>query len=114
MTTISERESPPAYKKSLILSLDFDGCYTEDPVGWEAFIYMMRNRGHQIWVITMRYPHEGAPVEKALKDKVDRIVYTSRRAKTAYANDKAMLIDIWIDDSPLWLMVNAGDYRGDK
>jgi len=87
------------------ISLDYDNTYTRDPVMWDAIVDMMKRYGHTVYVVTMRYPSEGAEVEKYLADKVERIIYTSRKGKMDYVQQQLLSIDIWIDDMP-WFIVN--------
>ena len=77
------------------IALDFDGTYTADPYLWDRFIEMCRDR-HDIWCVTMRYPHEEAEISIP-------VIYTSRKAKKIYCEEKGIHFDIWIDDCPEWL-----------
>ena len=87
------------------ISLDYDNTYTRDPVMWDAIVDMMKRYGHKVYVVTMRTPDEGAEVQQYLGDKVESIIYTSRKAKQDYVFDLHISIDIWIDDMP-WFILN--------
>lgn len=87
------------------ISLDYDNTYTRDPVMWDTIIGIMKRCGHSVFVVTMRYPSEGAEVEKYLGHQVDRIIYTSRKGKMDYLQAQMTSIDIWIDDMP-WFILN--------
>ena len=91
--------------KRLIISLDYDYTYTEDPILWNTFLSVAKDRGHQVYVVTMRYPEE--PIDDEVARFVDGVIYTSRKAKKAYVALKDIHIDIWIDDNPLWLFTDA-------
>ena len=80
----------------MLIALDYDGTYTADPELWDWFIDRARQRGHEIKIATMRYPHESIP------DIGCEIVYTSRKAKFG-----CIPADIWIDDMPHFLF-NGG------
>ena len=79
------------------IALDYDGTFTEDPVLWKKFVALAESRGHEVICVTMRYPHEPVPVEVPC-----RVIYTSRKAKAIAVN-----MDVWIDDSPRWLLQDS-------
>lgn len=89
--------------KKLLFALDFDGTYTEDPELWNNFITLLKQKGHSVIVATMRYPSEAGPVREALEDKVDAIIYTSRKAKYEEVQKQGYTPNIWIDDMPHFL-----------
>ena len=76
----------------MLIALDYDKTYTADPVLWDDFIKSAQNRGHEVKIVTMRYPRE--PIDAAPAD----VIYTSRKAKASYVK-----ADIWIDDRPQWV-----------
>jgi hypothetical protein len=80
----------------MLLALDYDNTYTQDPVLWDGFILAARSRGHAVKIVTMRYPSE--PVEVPGVD----VVYTSRQAKKHF-----MAADVWIDDTPAFIFQDA-------
>ncbi len=41
------------------ISLDFDDTYSRDPDLWDSFIESCKQRNHEVYGITMRYPREG-------------------------------------------------------
>ena len=87
----------------MILALDFDGTYTADPALWDAFIDAARLRGHEVHVVTMR--HESEPVR--LGTHVDRVHYTDRKAKAAYMAARGLHVQVWIDDRPDFVLMDA-------
>lgn len=85
----------------MLIALDYDGTYTEDPELWNAFIASAAARGHRVFCVTMRYPTE--PVEMPCD-----IIYTGREAKAAHVQAlHGMAFDIWIDDNPHWILRNS-------
>lgn len=84
------------------IALDYDGTYTADPALWYTLILAARQCGHEVVCITMRYPTE--PIEVPVP-----VIYTSRQAKVAFMEERGEKVDIWIDDSPHWLLNDAGD-----
>jgi len=94
----------------MLIALDYDGTYTADKELWDSFIVQARERGHEVFCVTMRYEDrlENKEVEADLRGKVDKIIYTNRKAKKQAVR---MICnrnpDIWIDDTPEWLFDNA-------
>ena len=92
----------------MLVSLDYDGTYTLDPEFWDDFIATIRTRGHKVYCVTMRYPGvEGNPVRDALVGRVDEIIFTGRRAKLEYLSYLNINPDIWIDDQPHFIYMDA-------
>ena len=93
----------------MLIALDYDGTYTADPELWDQFISNARMRGHKVYCVTMRYADkESKEVEENLGNKVDKIVYTNRKAKkVAFRMKCGCNPDIWIDDTPEWLFEDA-------
>lgn len=91
------------------LSFDYDGTYTRDPEMWHAVLSIMRKHGHKVYLVTMRYEasHESKEVTDALHDKVDAIFFTGRKAKAAYMASINIRIDVWLDDNPHWILIDA-------
>lgn len=79
------------------IALDYDGTYTEDSELWDQFIKLAEARGHQVTCVTMRHLHEPVPSSMPCD-----VIYTSRKAKA-----KAVEMDVWIDDSPHWLVMDS-------
>ena len=77
------------------IALDYDGTYTEDPSLWNVFIQHALSCGHEIVCVTMRFPDEAIQMPCP-------VVYTSRKAKAEFYQ-----ADVWIDDNPRWLFVDA-------
>ena len=102
----AEREAKPLRK--LVIAVDYDGTYTEDPALWDAFIRNAKRRGHDIFFVTGRFPHEkiadnsaGIPVH-----------YTSLRCKADYMRDAGIDVDIVIEDSPEYWTADIPPPRG--
>lgn len=91
----------------MILALDFDNTYSRDPVMWNAVIGMMQHAGHTVYCVTMRTPEEGRPVRESLENHVDGIFFTSRKAKRDFMNARQIMVDVWIDDQPAFVLMDA-------
>ena len=79
------------------VALDYDKTYTVDPVLWDAFIVSAQSRGHEVVCVTMRRPDQTVTIPCP-------VIYTSRRAKVSHMEALGKTVDIWIDDSPFWLL----------
>lgn len=80
------------------IALDYDGTFTSDTRLWRAFIDLAKAYGHEVVCVTMRREHF-EPVDASIGIPV---IYTNRKAKKA-----AYQADIWIDDSPHWILQDA-------
>ena len=90
------------------ICLDFDGTYTLDPVFWDQVIALAHRHGHEVICATMRHEaHEGDAVHEALAHQVSAIHFTDRRAKQPTLAERNVHPDVWIDDSPHWLLHDA-------
>ena len=87
----------------MIIALDYDDTYTRDPNFWDSVIQLAQNKGHKVVCITMRYPYE---IDKEKFPDVE-IICTNRQAKWFYIQEHNIRIDIWIDDSPYFLLNNG-------
>jgi hypothetical protein len=91
----------------MIVALDFDGTFTEDPEGWSGVIALFKARGHTIYIVTMRHPEVEEAIPNFIKHIVDDIFYTGRLAKRKFMESKGIKIDVWIDDNPEAVSMNA-------
>jgi hypothetical protein len=92
----------------MLICIDYDGTYTCDPVLWDTFISTAKKAGHRVICATMRYEiSEGEPVKKALAHLVEAIYFTDRKGKQPWLAARGVLPDVWIDDSPTWLLNDA-------
>jgi len=90
------------------IGLDYDGTFTADPNLWLRFILDAQAAGHEVHVVTMRYPSETANADPEAKNYFDprlralgcRVHATSRGAKKPYMLQHGINIHVWIDDNP--------------
>ena len=87
----------------MMLALDYDETYTEDPEFWDLVIALAVTRGHSVICATMRHEHEGEDIVSALGHKVEKIIFTGRKAKHQFVQNAGYYPSVWIDDSPHWL-----------
>jgi hypothetical protein len=90
----------------LKIALDYDGTYSADPRLWDLFIEHAQQLGHEVVIVTMRYPEEaiwhGMPCE---------IFYTSRQGKKRFMENMGYEFDIWIDDNPMWILESTNEAK---
>lgn len=91
----------------MLIALDYDETYTKDPDFWLAFIKLCEAHGHQIVVATMRTFDEKAEMCSRLHEAVPWIVPTHRQAKKRFLASFGIHPDIWIDDTPLFILQDA-------
>ena len=91
------------------IGLDYDNTYTRDPKLWDAFIRESRLRGHKVYIVTMRYDNdvEDFEVKTALDGKTDGLFFTCRMGKRTFMYDCGIRIDVWIDDQPDFIIMDA-------
>jgi len=96
------------------IGLDYDGVITEDLQIWWHFCKMMKDRGHKVYIITMRYPTEVVEdtTHHSFDSVVERIIYTRRHAKKPYVLGMGITIDVWIDDNPRAINESASQIWG--
>ena len=94
------------------ISFDYDNTITEDLYGFIEVIKLLRNRGHRIYIITMRYTSEFISETKTFESMVDGIICTGRQSKRQAALQAGIKIDIWIDDEPRAINENANQIWG--
>lgn len=91
----------------IIIALDYDGTVTRDHEFWLKFIEDSHNRGHIVYLVTMRYPHEESSIDQKIKDAVKQVILTSRHAKRAFCSKLGIHPHIWIDDQPDFILLGA-------
>ena len=90
----------------MVIAMDYDGTYTEDPELWLPFLKSAKDRGHTVLCVTMRTEDEASEMPSELLDIV-QLICTSRQAKLPYLAGKNIEIDVWIDDSPHWIFQDS-------
>jgi hypothetical protein len=85
----------------MLIALDYDGTYTADPELWDAFILDARKRNHTVVIATMRFDSEPIHIPDV------RVIYTGRRAKREFLDALGLRPQVWIDDTPDWILMGA-------
>lgn len=96
----------------MIVSIDFDGTWTEDPVAWRAFAKMLVRRGHTVIVTTNRDDIPGFSnevYETVGTSAVKEVIFAGAKPKRQAARERGYKVDVWVDDMPE--MVVFGQYH---
>lgn len=87
------------------IALDYDDTITRDPEFWKNVAIMARNKGHDIRIVTFRYVENLAPVHEFASSIGLTIIATGHVGKRAYCADIGWMPDVWIDDSPEFIVL---------
>ena len=85
------------------IALDFDDTYTRDPAMWDLFIFDAKNRGHDIRIVTFRKPNMTDPALDFLSRSIP-VIFTDYTPKRKFTNTMGWMVDVWIDDSPEFIV----------
>jgi hypothetical protein len=92
----------------VIISIDFDETWTQDPEAWRTFARLLQRRGHTVIVTTNRYPLPlvAQEVYASVRTKAVRdIIFAGAKPKREAARERGYRVDVWVDDTPemvLW------------
>ena len=90
----------------MTIAIDYDDTYTVDPDFWNDVIMLAQRRGHEVVVVTARPDTEEMRCEmRGVFDMWEVVVYCSGdEPKADYARRKGLAVDVWVDDSPGWVV----------
>lgn len=88
----------------MIISLDYDNTYTRDPEGWFKALSVLKQQGHTIIGVTMRFDRETSDMLTSYGELCDKIYFTGRHQKRRWLNHRNVFPDVWIDDSPEFIV----------
>lgn len=89
------------------IGLDYDGTITADPEFWLDFCLKASRRGHEIYIVTMRYESECKDIDPRFRTLTKGVYATKRKAKNRFMLERGISIQIWIDDNPRAVAENA-------
>lgn len=85
------------------IALDYDGTYTSDPNMWLRFVLDAQEKGHTVYIVTMRYESEcwqKEAFDHRLTALLVPLICTARMAKKPFCEERGIHIHVWIDDHP--------------
>lgn len=88
---------------TLKIALDFDDTYTAAPTMWDDFIASAKDYGHDVRIVTYRKHTMTDPALDYLSTKIP-VIYTEYIQKRPYCQMIGWEPDIWIDDSPEFIV----------
>lgn len=91
----------------MIVALDYDDTFTRDPDVWYLIVNKLRDAGHTVYGVTMRYPHEASGMDTLYDLACNDLFFTGRKAKKNFMEDRGIFVDVWIDDQPGWVLQDA-------
>jgi len=102
MDTVIMDETPKP-----VLALDWDGTVTESVGQWFTAAVMLA-KIYKIYIVTMRYPSEIDQVMQGFAQGISaEIIATGRKAKMTYTKQLGIEVNVWIDDNPKAVLMNA-------
>lgn len=90
----------------MIISIDYDETYTKDKECFLEIVRTFKKAGHTVYCVTMRRPHEISTMCKRLLGLVE-VKFTDGKAKKPFMQAQGINVDVWIDDSPHWVVQDA-------
>ena len=88
------------------IALDFDDTYTRAPSFWDKFITMAKDHAYDIRIVTFRKSTMTDPaLDWIAVEKRIPIIFTEYIGKRAYCRYIGWEPDIWIDDSPEFIVL---------
>ena len=82
----------------MIISIDYDDTYTNDPDLWDRFIAVAESKGHIVICVTAR--RDTFENRREMTIPVETILFAYDCPKRQYAEYKGYHVDVWIDDKP--------------
>lgn len=91
----------------MIVALDYDETFTRDPDTWLAVAKLLQMQGHTVIGVTMRYVRESPGMHPFYDEACSMIYFTGRSAKRNFMSDLGVIVDVWIDDAPEFILNSA-------
>lgn len=85
------------------IMMDYDRTYTSDIALWRDVLDLMLFYGHNVYLVTSRFPTSPIPLARDFEDRNIPIIYCSFKAKRPHCESLGIDISIWIDDDPEWI-----------
>jgi hypothetical protein len=90
-----------------VIALDYDGTANTNIPFWTMFAQTAKVQGYDVYIVTMRSSEEAMDIEPCLADAVKAVVCTNRKAKLEFCREAGITVDIWIDDFPAAVFLDA-------
>ena len=89
----------------MTIAIDYDDTFTHDPTFWAGVIALAQQAGHTVVCITARRKTFDNVFElrQSLPNCVEAY-FSYDEPKAAFAKRNGIAVDVWIDDSPGWIV----------
>lgn len=87
------------------VALDYDGVVTKGPYVFLEVVKDFQKAGWDVTIVTMRFRNEPVIVPKEFPNL--EVIYTGRKAKKPFVSELGYTFDIWIDDHPQLILMDA-------
>ena len=85
----------------MIIAIDYDDTYTEDPVTWNKVIAVLLAAKHRVVCVTWRSNTDANKQTVRIPGiRWNEHFFTSHRAKRPFMEAAGIDVDVWIDDNP--------------
>ena len=90
------------------IALDYDNTFTADPKLWRAFVFMARQSGHEVYIVTARDERYDRTPDLHEVSKHVPVIWCRGVAKRWWCSHFGPgTFDIWIDDKPEAILYNS-------
>jgi hypothetical protein len=87
--------------KKTTFAFDFDNTISRDPESFYTFMEELRDKGHNVYVVTARRPNIFPDDFDEVMDRGFTVIKTRHIAKRLYMREvEGIEVDVWIDDCP--------------
>ena len=96
----------------MLISIDYDGTWTNDPALWHTFALHAIESGHEVIMITQRAAGWREPLMDVFEEDLSLpIIFAAGAPKLVAALELGLDVDVWIDDNPR-AMIERFEYTG--
>lgn len=79
----------------MLIALDYDNTYNQDPTAWGRVADLLHYFGHKIITVTLR-----SKELDGMEDLPWPVYFTNGKPKRQFMEDHDINVDVWIDDIP--------------
>lgn len=85
----------------MVIAIDYDATWTQDPAFWRRFCKMARSCGHKVIMVTNRQGTSSDVKELTLiRASVTEVIFAQEGPKRHAARARGYRPHVWIDDNP--------------
>lgn len=96
----------------MIIGLDYDKTAAADPHTFAEMCKLFRANKHKVYIVTMRSPLKALGVHPEVQANVDGVYATDGKAKGPFMERAKIKIDMWMDDNPKAIYMDADEAFG--